>query len=75
VMGGELLAVAAQLQDETHAVAEAIPLDIVHEDDQLIVINKPAGLVVHPGAGNPQGTLMNALLHHDPELAQLPRAG
>lgn len=75
VLGGERLAAEVHLQDETHAVAEDIALDIVHEDEHLIVINKPAGLVVHPGAGNPQGTLMNALLHHDPSLAQLPRAG
>ncbi len=54
---------------------EAIPLDIVFEDDYLLVINKPAGLVVHPGAGNATGTLVNGLLHHDPTLNQLPRAG
>ncbi len=54
---------------------EAIPLDIAFEDDDLLVINKPAGLVVHPGAGNPSGTLVNALLHHDSRLNQLPRAG
>jgi 23S rRNA pseudouridine1911/1915/1917 synthase len=55
--------------------AEAIGLDIVHEDEAVIVINKPPGLVVHPGAGNWQGTLLNALLHHAPELADVPRAG
>ena len=54
---------------------EAIPLDIAFEDKHLLVINKPAGLVVHPGAGNPSGTLVNALLHHDSSLNQLPRAG
>jgi len=54
---------------------EAIPLHIIYEDEALLVINKPAGLVVHPGAGNRQGTMMNALLHHAPELATLPRAG
>ncbi|WP_068861043.1 23S rRNA pseudouridine(1911/1915/1917) synthase RluD [Perlucidibaca aquatica] len=75
VMGGETLNVAVILEDETIALAENIPLDIIHEDDQLIVLNKPAGLVVHPGAGNSQGTLMNALLHHEPLLSQLPRAG
>jgi len=75
VMGGETLNVAVILEDETIALAEDIPLDIIHEDDQLIVLNKPAGLVVHPGAGNSQGTLMNALLHHEPLLSQLPRAG
>ena len=55
--------------------AENIPLNIVYEDQELIVINKPAGLVVHPGAGNPKHTLVNALIHHVPDLAQLPRAG
>jgi 23S rRNA pseudouridine1911/1915/1917 synthase len=55
--------------------AEAIPLEIVHEDGDILVINKPPGLVVHPGAGNPQGTLLNALLGHAPQLAGLPRAG
>ncbi|HKZ11511.1 MAG TPA: 23S rRNA pseudouridine(1911/1915/1917) synthase RluD [Rhodanobacteraceae bacterium] len=54
---------------------EAIDLAIVFEDDSLLVLDKPAGLVVHPGAGNPAGTLLNALLHHDPKLAQVPRAG
>ena len=55
--------------------AEDIALDIVYEDDALIVVNKPAGLVVHPGAGNTSGTLVNALLHYAPELDALPRAG
>jgi len=54
---------------------EAIQLDIVYEDDSLLVINKPVDMVVHPGAGNPRGTLVNALLHHLPDLNQLPRAG
>jgi 23S rRNA pseudouridine1911/1915/1917 synthase len=57
------------------SVSEAIPLNIVYEDADVIVINKPVGLVVHPGAGNPAGTLMNGLLHHAPELEALPRAG
>jgi len=55
--------------------AENIPLDIVYEDDDLLVLNKPAGMVVHPGAGNHQGTLVNALLHHAPQLEIIPRAG
>ena len=55
--------------------AQAIPLEIVYEDGELLVINKPPGLVVHPGAGNPEGTLLNALLNHAPKLAALPRAG
>ena len=54
---------------------EAIDLDIVFEDDHLLVLDKPAGLVVHPGAGNPAGTLLNALLYRDPKLTQVPRAG
>ena len=54
---------------------EAIDLAIVFEDDHLLVLHKPAGLVVHPGAGNPAGTLLNALLYRDPKLAQVPRAG
>lgn len=55
--------------------AEDIPLDIVYEDEQVLVVNKPAGLVVHPGAGNREHTLVNALLHHAPSLQHLPRAG
>lgn len=55
--------------------AEAIPLDIIFEDEHLLIVNKPAGLVVHPGAGNPQHTLVNALLYHSPALHHLPRAG
>lgn len=54
---------------------EAIALEIVYEDEGLLVVNKPAGLVVHPGSGNWEGTLVNALLHYDPLLAHLPRAG
>lgn len=61
-------------QEADHA-PEAMDLAIVHEDEALLVINKPAGLVVHPGAGNWTGTLMNALLHHCPDAVNLPRAG
>ncbi len=57
------------------ATPEAIPIDIVYEDEALVVVNKPAGLVVHPGAGHPGGTLVNALLHYDCSLAHIPRAG
>ncbi len=76
VNGGERVVVtpAADRQLASHA-AEPIALSIVHEDAALIVVDKPAGRVVHPGSGNWQGTLMNALLHHDPMLAALPRAG
>ncbi|MHB1273031.1 MAG: 23S rRNA pseudouridine(1911/1915/1917) synthase RluD [Rhodanobacter sp.] len=73
--GGELVRVQVELAAEVSSAPEAIALQIVHEDAHLLVLNKPAGLVVHPGAGNPAGTLLNALLHHDPKLAQLPRAG
>jgi len=55
--------------------AQPIPLEVVYEDGEILVINKPPGLVVHPGAGNPEGTLLNALLNHAPALARLPRAG
>ena len=55
--------------------AEAIALDILHEDEDLLVIDKPAGLVVHPGSGNWAGTMLNALLHHAPRVGSLPRAG
>ena len=73
--GGELVRLDVELENEVSNTAEAIALDIVHEDDDLLVVNKPAGLVVHPGAGNPAGTLLNALLYHDATLAELPRAG
>jgi 23S rRNA pseudouridine1911/1915/1917 synthase len=59
----------------TADTAEDIPLHVVHEDDAILVLDKPPGLVVHPGAGNPRSTLLNALLHHDPRLAAVPRAG
>lgn len=67
--------VSTELLDQTVAQPEAIDLNIVYEDDDLLIINKPSGLVVHPGAGNHSGTLMNALLHAIPDLATLPRAG
>ncbi|MCE8022439.1 23S rRNA pseudouridine(1911/1915/1917) synthase RluD [Halomonas sp. MCCC 1A11036] len=73
--GGEWLQLAATLEEEVRFEAEAIPLEIVYEDDTILVIDKPAGLVVHPAAGNPDGTLLNALLHHCPSLATVPRAG
>lgn len=75
VQGGEVIELQAVQDDDTSWLAEAIPLDIIYEDSELIVINKPAGMVVHPAAGNRDGTLLNALLHHAPELAALPRAG
>lgn len=75
VRGGEQVVVQAEAEPRDDWQAEAIPLDIIHEDEQILVINKPAGLVVHPAAGNPTGTLLNALLHHDAGLAVIPRAG
>jgi 23S rRNA pseudouridine1911/1915/1917 synthase len=76
VTGGERVDVNAALPDAAVPVApEGIDLDIAFEDRHLLVINKPAGLVVHPGAGNAAGTLQNALLHFDPKLVQLPRGG
>ncbi|RJS92269.1 23S rRNA pseudouridine(1911/1915/1917) synthase RluD [Salinisphaera sp. Q1T1-3] len=76
VAGGELvhLRVPVTSHDETLA-PEPIALNIIYEDADIIVLDKPAGLVMHPGAGNPDGTLANALLAHDPALAALPRAG
>lgn len=73
--GGERIKVKTELQRIEHHAGEAIPLDIIYEDDSIMVINKPAGLVVHPAAGHDSGTLMNALLHHCPDIAQVPRAG
>ncbi len=76
ITGGELLAVDAPPPPEAIAEQpEDIPLRVVFEDDCLLVIDKPAGLVVHPGSGNWSGTLLNALLHHAPALAAIPRAG
>lgn len=76
VWGGEAVVVQVQIKPEQQAFqAENIPLNIVFEDQHILVINKPAGMVVHPAAGNWTGTLLNALLFHAPELKDLPRAG
>ncbi len=75
IQGGEQVEIQAEVEVQLSASPENIPLEIVFEDEHLIIINKPAGLIVHPGAGNPQHTLMNALLHHEQQLEQLPRAG
>lgn len=75
VHGGEQIRIEAELEALTESAPEPIALALLYEDAHLLVVNKPAGLVVHPGAGNPSGTLVNALLHHDPGLARLPRAG
>jgi len=73
--GGETIALDAEAETVITSKAEDIPLDIVYEDDSLLVVNKPVGLVVHPAVGHWQGTLVNALLNHDPQLETLPRAG
>lgn len=75
VRGGEQVEIHVVLEEQTDWQAEDIPLDIVFEDEQIIVINKPVGMVVHPAAGNQTGTLVNALLHRDPGLVNIPRAG
>lgn len=75
VAGGErVVASVLEVAVDAHR-AQPIPLRVLHEDDSILVIDKPAGMVVHPGAGNREGTLMNALLHRDPALCGLPRAG
>lgn len=75
LMGGEQVDIEAELQEEVQHEAEDIALNILYEDDDILVLNKPAGLVVHPGAGNQAGTLLNALLHHAPDIVEVPRAG
>ncbi len=75
VRGGEAVSLTVVLEVQTRSEPEDIALDVLYEDADVLVLNKPAGLVVHPGAGNPAGTLVNALLHRDPALVTLPRAG
>ncbi|GFE79082.1 ribosomal large subunit pseudouridine synthase D [Steroidobacter agaridevorans] len=75
VLGGESVEINATLPDQVSVEPEQISLNIVHQDKHVLVLNKPAGLVVHPGAGNAAGTLQNALLHFDAKLSQVPRAG
>lgn len=75
VWGGEQISLESPPEPDQTCLPQDLPLTLVFEDEDLLVINKPAGLVVHPAVGNPDGTLQNALLHHAPELAALPRAG
>lgn len=75
LFGGEELVLIAELEPQGEWQPEAIALDIRYEDDDIIVINKQQGLVVHPASGVMNGTLLNGLLHHCPELIQIPRAG
>jgi 23S rRNA pseudouridine1911/1915/1917 synthase len=75
VRGGERIIIHAPVQAQPSLQAQAIRLSVIFEDQDLLVIDKPPGMVSHPGAGNWQGTLLNALLHYAPELAGVPRAG
>jgi 23S rRNA pseudouridine1911/1915/1917 synthase len=75
VTGGEWVSIEPVDVAVVRVAPEVIPLEVVHQDAAIIVIHKPAGLVVHPGAGNPGATLQNALLAHDPALVNVPRAG
>jgi 23S rRNA pseudouridine1911/1915/1917 synthase len=75
VSGGEILTIEAQMISEGEVQPQDIPLDVLFSDEHLLVLNKPVGLVIHPGAGNWDGTLQNALLNYDPELGAIPRAG
>ena len=75
VLGGEEIAIDALIEEEALWEPQNIPLDIVYEDSDILVINKPRDLVVHPGAGNPDGTILNALLYYYPEIVDVPRAG
>ncbi|WP_323169787.1 23S rRNA pseudouridine(1911/1915/1917) synthase RluD [Pantoea agglomerans] len=75
VLGGELVTIDAEIEEAQRWEPQNLPLDIVYEDEDIIVINKPRDFVVHPGAGNPDGTVLNALLHHYPAIMDVPRAG
>ncbi|MGP1947302.1 MAG: 23S rRNA pseudouridine(1911/1915/1917) synthase RluD [Arsenophonus sp. NC-PG7-MAG3] len=75
VFGNEQIDIDVLLEEDMHWQPQNIPLNIVYEDDEIIVINKPCDLVVHPGAGNLDGTILNALLYHYPEIVNVPRAG
>jgi len=76
IWGGEKIEVTPQSSpSEQQHLAENIALNVMFEDDSILILNKPAGLVVHPGSGNWEGTLLNALLHHAPQLSEIPRAG
>jgi 23S rRNA pseudouridine1911/1915/1917 synthase len=75
IRGGEKIVIEAEEEEQTNWKAEDLPLDVHYEDEHILVINKPANLVVHPAAGNYTGTLVNALLNYEPNLVNLPRAG
>lgn len=75
MLGGEKIEVDALIEEDVRWEPQNIPLNIVYEDDDILVINKPRDLVVHPGAGNPDGTVLNAFLYRYPEIVNVPRAG
>lgn len=75
LLGGEIVAIEAQIEEQREYEPQDIDINVVYEDDDILVVNKPVGLVVHPGAGNPDGTLLNALLYRYPEIKNVPRAG
>ena len=75
VFSGSCMKLRAELEEQERWEPENIPISRAYEDNHLVVIDKPVGLVVHPGAGNPNGTLLNALLHHVPQVSKVPRAG
>ena len=75
VQGGEQLSIWVPVEAPQDWKPQSLPLNIVYEDSQIAVVDKPAGVVVHPGAGNPDTTLANAILHHYPEHRLLARAG
>ncbi|KZN12307.1 23S rRNA pseudouridine(1911/1915/1917) synthase RluD [Marinomonas sp. TW1] len=75
LFGGETISLNVEIEAQEEHQAQEMDLDIVYEDEDIMIINKPAGLVVHPAVGNRDGTLMNAILHHAPETAHVPRAG
>ncbi|MBA6232381.1 MULTISPECIES: 23S rRNA pseudouridine(1911/1915/1917) synthase RluD [unclassified Colwellia] len=75
MFGGEVVKISTEVEGDVRFEPQNLPLNIVYEDDDIIVINKPAGFVVHPGAGNPDGTVLNALLYYCPQLNVVPRAG
>ncbi|MEE4299806.1 MAG: 23S rRNA pseudouridine(1911/1915/1917) synthase RluD [Pseudomonadales bacterium] len=75
VLGGERVLLDAELEASEHLLPQPVDFEVLHADADLVIVAKPVGLVVHPGAGNPDGTLVNGLLHRFPELAGLPRAG
>ncbi|MBC4013289.1 23S rRNA pseudouridine(1911/1915/1917) synthase RluD [Morganella morganii] len=75
MLGGEQISIDALIDEDMRFEPQNLPLNVVYEDDDILVINKPRDFVVHPGAGNPDGTVLNALLYHYPDIADVPRAG